>query len=269
MRTPDRSFEVEAFGVGIDVSVAEPSGAARWTAEELAAAVARLLPPGSTERPSALPAAARFRVEPWGGGLVLEGAEGGAQGFDDPTTGLHALDAAIREAVALTAPGLVFVHAGVVALGEQALVLPGRSMAGKTSLVAALVEAGATYLSDEYAVLDGRGEVHPYARRLSVRAPEGRREVPVEELGGAAATGPLRVGVVAALRYRPGGRWSVEAGSGGACALALVDNAIAAQTRSAEVLRTVAEVARGARFVHGERGERPEAVARLQDLLTS
>jgi hypothetical protein len=43
------------------------------------------------------------------------------------------------------------------------MVLPGKSFAGKTTLVAALVRAGAEYWSDEYAVLDANGDVHPYA----------------------------------------------------------------------------------------------------------
>jgi hypothetical protein len=36
-------------------------------------------------------------------------------------------------------------------------VLPGRSFAGKTTLVAALVQVGAEYWSDEYPVLDAEG----------------------------------------------------------------------------------------------------------------
>jgi hypothetical protein len=51
----------------------------------------------------------------------------------------------------------------------RAVILPGRSMSGKTSLVAALVKAGATYFSDEYAVLDKLGMVHPYIKTLSLR----------------------------------------------------------------------------------------------------
>ena len=60
-------------------------------------------------------------------------------------------------------------HAGVVGWKGWALVLPGKSGAGKTTLVAELIRAGATYYSDEYAVLDERGRVHPYARPLAVR----------------------------------------------------------------------------------------------------
>ena len=67
--------------------------------------------------------------------------------------------------VANYAPDRVFVHAGVVAWRGRALVLPGTSFAGKTTLVAELVRAGAIYYSDEYAVLDEQGRVHPYSAR--------------------------------------------------------------------------------------------------------
>src|SRR5215213_192989 len=44
----------------------------------------------------------------------------------------------------------VFVHAGVVGWQGRAVVIPGRCFTGKTTLVAELVRAGATYYSDEY-----------------------------------------------------------------------------------------------------------------------
>jgi len=71
--------------------------------------------------------------------------------------------------VAEMAPRRLFVHAGVVGWRGQAIIIPGRTFTGKTTLVAALVKAGATYYSDEYAVLDVRGRVHPYARPLGIR----------------------------------------------------------------------------------------------------
>ena len=64
----------------------------------------------------------------------------------------------------------MFVHAGVVAVDGRALLLPGGSFTGKTTLVAALLRAGAQYGSDEYAVLDEAGLVLPaYPRPLSIR----------------------------------------------------------------------------------------------------
>ena len=56
----------------------------------------------------------------------------------------------------------VFVHAGVVGWKGHAIVIPGRSRSGKTTLVAELVKAGAEYYSDEFAVLDAEGRVHPF-----------------------------------------------------------------------------------------------------------
>lgn len=55
--------------------------------------------------------------------------------------------------VATLAKGLVFVHAGVVGWRNRAIVIPRRSLSGKSTLVLALVEAGADYYPDEYAML--------------------------------------------------------------------------------------------------------------------
>ena len=72
------------------------------------------------------------------------------------------------------AEGYLFVHAGVVGWQGQAILFPGRSVCGTTTLVAALIKAGATYYSDEFAVLASQGRVHPYAVPLSVRNGNGR-----------------------------------------------------------------------------------------------
>ena len=63
----------------------------------------------------------------------------------------------------------VFLHAGVIGWRDRAFVFPGPSFAGKSTLIAELVRAGATYYSDEYAVVDEDGRVHPYARALQMR----------------------------------------------------------------------------------------------------
>ena len=74
--------------------------------------------------------------------------------------------------VAEHAPEYVFLHAGVVAWEDRALLLPGQSHAGKSTLVAELVRAGATYYSDEFALLDSQGRVHRiYTRDIRMRRP--------------------------------------------------------------------------------------------------
>ena len=83
---------------------------------------------------------------------------------------LDGFESHVQLTVAEHAPRLVFVHAGVVGWNGQAIVIPGLSHSGKTTLVHQLVRAGATYYSDEYAVLDARGRVHPYPRPLGMRS---------------------------------------------------------------------------------------------------
>jgi HprK-related kinase A len=74
----------------------------------------------------------------------------------------------MREAVAF-APGVI-VHAGVVARGGRAVVLPGRSGSGKSTLVAGLLRAGFSFLSDELAAFDPvSGNVLPVPRALSLK----------------------------------------------------------------------------------------------------
>ena len=97
----------------------------------------------------------------------------------DTDKALEALEDHLQLYVAEHAPRRVFVHAGVVGWRGKAIVIPGRTHTGKSTLVKALVEAGATYYSDEYAVLDKRGRVHPYARPLSMRPIGGGRPTKV------------------------------------------------------------------------------------------
>jgi hypothetical protein len=83
----------------------------------------------------------------------------------------EALEADIDFYLAQEARQTLFVHAGVVAWKGQAIVIPGRSRSGKTTLVKAFLQAGASYYSDEYAVFDGRGRVYPFPRPLSSNQP--------------------------------------------------------------------------------------------------
>ncbi|HEX8737900.1 MAG TPA: hypothetical protein VF721_21390, partial [Pyrinomonadaceae bacterium] len=82
---------------------------------------------------------------------------------------LRGFETQLRLTVAEYAPERVFVHAGVVAWKDLAIVIPARSFQGKTSLVAELVRRGAVYYSDEYAIFDLEGCVHPFPKTLSIR----------------------------------------------------------------------------------------------------
>jgi hypothetical protein len=178
---------------------------------------------------------------------------------------LGVLDAELRMYVALHAPDHVFVHARVVGVDGHAIVLPGRSFAGKTTLVAALVKAGAEYWSDEYAVLDADGLVHPYPKPLSVRINDTREtdEQPVESLGGRAGNKALPVAVIAFTSYRPGVAWALRARTSGEGAVKLLEHSIAARSRPEQVLAAVRRAATDAVVFEGERGDAALAASAL------
>ena len=183
---------------------------------------------------------------------------------DEPLVLAEALLSDLELWVAEHAEDRVFIHAGCVVVRGRAIVLPGRTMSGKTSLTAALVQAGATYFSDEYAVLDSSGRVQPYARLLSIRPYDGSapRRVDVADLGGRAGQGCVPVGLVAHLRYQPGGP-GLSPLTPGAAALALIDNCVPARTRPVEVLDAVTAAVRGVVAVAGTRGDAQAAAAEL------
>ncbi len=263
---PDR-IVFSAYGVTVALDVAHRCGPDRCRLPELTHSARSMLPPGAEVTDPATAAEHTIALDCEGDAFRVTDPEGDTVLHVASADALHVLDQTIRSTIAVHAPGLVFAHAGMVAVDGVALVLPGVSMAGKTTLVAELVRAGAHYGSDEYAVFDAGGLVHPFARRLSVREPTGRREVPVDELGGIAVRDPIPTGLVAALTYQPGGSWQVSAGDQAGCARALITNAVAAQVRSAEVLSVCATVARSTRFVEGVRGEAPAAAAELLAML--
>lgn len=170
--------------------------------------------------------------------------------------------------VAEHAREVVFLHAGVVAVDGKAVLLPGTTHAGKSSLTAALLRAGASYGSDEYAVLTPDGLVHAYPRRLTLRTPHGVKRMPATDFGAAPFTEPARVAAVADLRYEAGASWKVEELTRGQTAMRLIDNAVAAQSRPVEVLDTVLAALGSLRVgVRGVRGEADEAALEVLELL--
>lgn len=174
----------------------------------------------------------------------------------------------LEQTLLVAAPRRLFLHAGVIGWRGRALVLPGASHAGKTTLVAELVRAGAHYYSDEYAILDGDGRVHPYPRPLRVRF-DGDVDVrPVAPATlGAVGKRPLPVSLVALCDYRAGARFGPRTLAPGAAMLALLAHAPAARLKPKVALTTLRPLVRRARVVHGARGEAREAAAQLLEAM--
>jgi hypothetical protein len=168
-----------------------------------------------------------------------------------------ALAAHAEPFVAERAPDHLFVHAGVVGWEGGAIVMPGASFAGKTTLVQAWLEAGATYYSDEFAVLDRAGTVHPFARPLAVRdrSTAVTRRVPVAALGAEIGTTPLPIGLVLVTSYRVGGRWRPRRLTAAPTLLALMRHTVAARGNPEHSMPILKQAVSGGMAFAGLRGE--------------
>lgn len=171
--------------------------------------------------------------------------------------------------VALAARGFLFVHAGVVERHGRVIVIPGRTLAGKSSLVMALVRAGATYYSDEYAVIDGDGLIHPYRKPLSERVdgePSIRLHSP-ESLGGPGDARARPMGLALITRYRPEARWDPEPVSRAEALMALFENTVVARERPSFALELLAKAVKDTAALKGDRPEAEDTAASLLDVL--
>jgi hypothetical protein len=173
--------------------------------------------------------------------------------------------------VAEMTPHHVFVHAGAVELHGRAILVPGVSYSGKTTLVAELVRAGATYYSDEYAVLDDEGYVHPYPQLLGLRRPgsSDHEWIPVDDLGGNTGISPIRVGLIVVTRYETGATWQPSRLSRAEGLQVLLVNARATRRRPEEVLDVLERAERGALILGGLRGEAPAAARAILEAVDS
>ena len=176
-----------------------------------------------------------------------------------------ALAAHAEPVIAERAPDLLFVHAGVVGWDNRAIVMPGASFAGKTTLVRAWLEAGATYYSDEFAVLDRAGRVHPFARPLAIRDGSSAvtHRVPAAALGAASGTTPLSVGLVLVTSYRPGARWRPRRLTAAPALLALMRHTVAARGNPAHSMPILKQAVSAGIALAGPRSEARPVVSAL------
>jgi hypothetical protein len=179
---------------------------------------------------------------------------------------LVALEDQVRSYISLHAPGLVFVRAGVVGFEGRALVIPGDSFSGKTTLTAALVSVGAQYYSDEYAVIDAAGGVHAFA---NVHPDGAHLDVDPGQRIAALGLRPLPVGLVAVTYFTPGAEWLPITLTGAAAALELVAHTPTVTTRPQESMKAITAALDGAVVLKGERGEAAEVANELLEQLAA
>ncbi len=159
--------------------------------------------------------------------------------------------------IAVRARTGLFVHAGVVAWRGRAILIPGSSNAGKSTLVAELVRRGATYYSDEYAVIDEDGKVHAYVRRP-------RR---ARRLHGAVEKPPVEAALLVATHYMPGVNWAPVVLEGARAVLPLLDHVLAMRDTPRRALRLSTCLGRRLLALQGPRPEAEEVAPAVLEFM--
>lgn len=202
--------------------------------------------------------AALFRVVKEGNGYRFFSPHGNSGSIPTEDSVIKQVRTHVRISVAANAPNHVFLHAGALDLGGKALILPADSRSGKTTLVRALLDAGASYLSDEYAVLNRNGEVVPFPKPLSVRGIEGpdvQTDVHASDIGAEITREPVPVGWVLLSRYRNRGRWNPIRMSPLEGRLQVIPHAIGMVNRPDFTLKILEKAFKNAVFLKSDRGE--------------
>lgn len=177
----------------------------------------------------------------------------------------------VRLSIAEHARQLVFIHAGAVSVNGVGVIFPGSSFQGKSTMVRELASRGALYFSDEYAIVDEKGSLHPFPKTISIRDdpenPRVQRDVPLERLGLKAATSPVPVGLIVITRFEPDGVWNPIALTSGMGILEMLPHTIPA-TRDPEFsLRVLNNVANRAIILSTVRGDAGTTASKLIEFI--
>lgn len=176
---------------------------------------------------------------------------------------MRALRKSLHLCVAEYARDRIFVHAGVAEWNGRAIVLPGRSYAGKSTLIWSLLAAGAKYYSDEYAAFDHHGQVHPFAIPISLRLPDGDREIVIPDRTGRE---PLWASVILFANYHTNSHWRPRLLTPGETVLGLLKNSVSMRRSPCTVLPILKHVALNTRAYAGRRGEALTVASWLKEL---
>jgi len=177
-------------------------------------------------------------------------------------------DSMLRVAIGEYAVGRVFLHAGVVGWKGKAIVMPADSFQGKSTLVTELVRLGAEYYSDEFAILDADGLVHPFARRINRRTEDFIPfELTVEELGGKYGKEPVPVGLVLLTGYEKGAEWEPEILSPGNGLLKIIPYTLSIRYRTEFSMQVLHNVTSRAIIAFGTRGSAETFAKTLLDFV--
>lgn len=176
----------------------------------------------------------------------------------------------------------LLLHAAAATYGKRAIILPATAGAGKTSLVAGLVQRGCGYLTDELVIIHRRtNSIVPFPKAMSLK--EGSFAL-FESLGpdptgpeydrvwyldperlrpGSVVKRPTPIGWVVLPRYEAGATTRIESLTVGETVLGLFENTVNIarhKEKGLDRLIGIAKKAPGYRLVFGDLDEACEAV---------
>lgn len=164
----------------------------------------------------------------------------------------------IRITVAEFAHSKVFLHAGAVGWNGLGIIIPGSSYSGKTTLVSELIRYGAEYYSDEYAVLDEEGFLHPYPKMLSMRGiinEFDQVDTPPDVFGAKIGTKKIPVGLVLISVYESGSEWDPQHLNAGEGIMEILQHTIPIRFKPEFVLQVLKKISSRAIIAKSKRGE--------------
>lgn len=247
---PQTAFDFICYGVPIRINSETPELGAE-VAAEIRAAI-----PGVRDNISDTPIAA-FDIS--------RAPDGTTTALHDGTVFVsHAIDEVfyrvfstyLRMTIAENSPELLFMHAGAVGWKGKAIILPGDSMVGKSTLVAELVRLGAEYYSDDYAVFDRDGLLYAFPREISMRSDDGkytRYRLNPADLG-PIGDEAIPVGSAWITSYEKGAGWAPERLSAGQGVLSMLPYTFGFVDRPDFSLPILNKVAADAIIIAGKRG---------------
>src|SRR5216683_6399400 len=144
------------------------------------------------------------------------------------------------------------------------MIFPGYSYAGKSTLVWSLLQAGAVYYSDEYAVFDEQGAIHPFQSPLHLRSPGGDRQFIMPNSFGSVPHAPQ---VVVFVTYQPRSVWQPRVLRPSETMLQLIRNSVGIRRNPSFVLPVIRKVSMHARAFAGVRGEAAQVVQWAHQML--
>lgn len=190
-------------------------------------------------------------------GKALGSAINGAQA-------LHRLAKRMDYYLGAYARDCAFLHSGVILHNGRAVLIPGLSHTGKSTLTAALVRIGAHYVSDDVAVIDRTGRAYFLSRAISLREDVAEAfDFPFAANFEFLREGTLPVEAILLLNYCKGEiALDMRPLSKGETALRLIANCMNGRNEPETAIHCCVEAVRQAICCEGVRGE-AEAVAPL------